>query len=292
MWFGVGFVVLVFMGLFFRWFTRQGALSYDRLDDWGHAFVIPVISAFFIWRNRDRLREARPMSFWPGLAPFLLGIVSYFYAVVAIQNHMIEGFSVLLAVFGLALLLLGPGVMRWLFLPIVYLVFGITLAEKIMIEITFQLQLLASEGAWVMLGTIGAFAGFEVDLQGNTLFIYNGGETIPLNVAEACSGMRMVVAFYALSVWVAMTWNREWWQRIALFLLAGPVAVFMNMIRVTVLGIASLWDGELATGQAHTLIGTLLLVPSLGLYLGIAWVLNRIVSEPKADGKAEKGAAS
>jgi hypothetical protein len=49
--------------------------------------------------------------------------------------------------------------MRWVFVPIAYLVFGITLAEKIMIEITFQLQLLASEGAWVILGAIGMLAG-------------------------------------------------------------------------------------------------------------------------------------
>lgn len=291
-WGGVGVLLLVFGALFFRWFYRQGELSLHRLDDWGHAFVIPVISAFFVWRNRDRLREIAPCVFWPGLAPFLLGIWAYFFSVVVVRNHMAEGLSVLLAIFGLALLMLGPGAMRWLFLPIGYLVFGITLAEKIMIEITFQLQLLASEGAWVMLGAIGMLTGFDVDLQGNTLYILRDGETIPLNVAEACSGMRMVVAFYALSVWVALTWNREWWQRIALFLLAGPVAVFMNMIRVAALGIASLWDAELATGQAHTLIGTLLLVPSLGLYLGISWILNRIVQEPEAGGGGAKASGS
>lgn len=288
MWAGVVLLAGVFGALFYRWFYRQGELSLDRLDDWGHAFVIPVISGFFIWRNRARLAETEPRVFWPGLAPFLLGIWAYFFSVVVVRNHMAEGFSVLLAIFGLTLMLLGPGVMRWLCLPIAYLVCGVTLAEKIMIEITFQLQLLASEGAWVMLGAIGLVSGFDVDLQGNTLYILRDGETIPLNVAEACSGMRMVVAFYALSVWVALTWNREWWQRIMLVLLAGPVAVFMNMIRVAALGIASLFDPELATGQAHTLIGTLLLVPSLGLYLGIAWVLNRIVTPA---GEAGSGSA-
>lgn len=289
-WVGVVLLLLMYQALFFRWFTRQGLLSWDKLDDWGHAFVIPIISGFFIWRNRAQILAQRPSPFWPGLAPFLLGVVSYFYAVVAVRNHMVEGLAALLALFGLALLLLGPGVVRWSFVAIAYLVFGITLAEKIMIEITFQLQLLASEGAWVILGTIGMLGGFEVDLQGNTLMIYKGSETIPLNVAEACSGMRMVVAFYALSVWVALTWNREWWQRIALFLLAGPVAVLMNMIRVAALGIASLWDADLATGQAHTLIGTLLLVPSLGLYLGISWMLNKIVEQP-AEAVAAGGGA-
>ncbi|MBZ0172335.1 MAG: exosortase/archaeosortase family protein [Phycisphaerales bacterium] len=285
---GAALLTVAYLGLFFRWFERQGLLSYDGLEDWGHAFIIPVISAFFIWRNRERIEAEAPEVFWPGLAPMLLGIMSYFYAVVAIQSHMIEGFAVLLTLFGLTLLLLGPAVMRWLVIPIGYLIFGITLAEIIMITVTFQLQLLASEGAWVILGAIGSFADFTIDLDGNTLRLYQGGRTIPLNVAEACSGMRMVVAFYALSVWVALTWCRQWWQRIALFLCAGPVAVFMNMIRVAVLGLLSIWDSNLAAGQAHTMIGTLLLIPSLGLYLGIAWALNRVVADETQDGKATR----
>jgi exosortase len=289
-WVGVGALALAYFGLYFRWFERQGLLSWSGLEDWGHAFVIPLISAYFVWRNRGRLREATPRAFWPGLLPLLLGIGGYFYGVVAIKNHMIEGFAALLALFGLVLFLLGPGVSRWLFIPIAYLAFGITLAERIMIEITFQLQLLASEGAWVILGVLGAVFGFSVDLEGNTLILYHNNETIPLNVAEACSGMRMVVAFYALSVWVALTWCSQWWQRILMFLLAGPVAVFMNMIRVAVLGLLSLWDPELSTGQAHTMIGTLLLIPSLGLYLGLAWVLNRVVTEPA--GESGKGATA
>lgn len=293
---GVVLLVLAYAALFYRWFERQGLLSWSGLEDWGHAFVIPLISAFFVWKNRERIAAATPRAFWPGLAPLLLGVMSYFYGVVAIQNHMIEGFAVLLSLFGLLLFLLGPGVMRWLFIPVAYLVFGITLAEKIMIEVTFRLQLLASEGAWVMLGTIGALFDFTVDLNGNTLVIFQGDREIPLNVAEACSGMRMVVAFFALSVWVALTWCRAWWQRIMLLLLAGPVAIFMNMIRVAVLGLLSLYNPDLAAGQAHTLIGTLLLIPSLGVYLGMAWVLNKIVEgEPKQAGPAsadQKGAGA
>lgn len=289
LWVGVGVLAVAYAALFFRWFERQGLMSWNALDDWGHAFAIPLISGFFVWRRRAEILAAPPRVFWPGLAPFLLGILCYFYGVVAVQNHMIEGFAVLLSLYGLTMLMLGPAVMRWLFVPVAYLIFGITLAEKIMIEITFQLQLLASEGAWVLLGGIGSLFGFTVDLDGNKLTIFEGAREIPLNVAEACSGMRMVVAFYALSVWVAMTWCERWWQRIALFLLAGPVAVLMNIVRVAVLGLFSLLDPELASGQAHTLIGTLLLIPSLGLYLGIAWVLNRLVVEPDAEATAAQG---
>src|SRR5690606_27312366 len=103
---------------------------------------------------------------------------------------------------------------------------------------------------------------------------------IPLNVADACSGMRMVVAFYALAGAVVLLSAKTWWQRIAIMLIAGPVAVAMNVFRVAVLGWLSLVDPNLASGDAHMMIGTLLLIPSLFLFMGLVWVLNRLERDP------------
>ncbi len=274
----IALVAVGFVGLFFRWFMFQHKHSWGSPQDWGHAYLIPLIAGYLVYQRREQLARVSPAAFWPGLAPFLLGIMSYFYAVVQVRNHMVQGFSMLLCLFGLLLLLLGPRAMRYLFLPIAFLAFGITVSEAIMIQLTFKLQLLASQGSWVMLSLIGSpFDWYSVDLQGNTLTMLYKGEAIPMNVAEACSGMRMVVAFFALAVSVAVLACKDWWQRILLLLLAGPVAVFMNMVRVTVLGLASLGDADLAAGEAHTLIGTILLVPSLLLFLAIVWALNKVV---------------
>jgi len=284
----VGVLLFVYVGLFWRWFERQHLLSASQLEDWGHAYLIPVISLYLVWKRREELSRVAFTTFWPGLIPVLLGVMGYFYAVVGIRNHMVEGLFVILTVFGLTLLLLGPAAMRWLFLPIAFLAFGVTLSERIMIEITFQLQLLASQGSWVMLGVIGAIAGFSIELDGNTISVITaGGEIHPLNVAEACSGMRMVVAFYALGGAAALVGCTQWWQRIALLLLAGPVALLMNMVRVTVLGLLTLVDPNLAAGNAHTLIGTILLVPSLALFLGVVWALNRVVDTGDASPATE-----
>ena len=277
-----GAIALAFVGLFFRWFHIQHQHSWKQPQDWGHAYLIPFISAYLIYQRRRAIASVRPSVYWPGLAPFLLGVMSYFFAVVNLRNPMTQGISILLCLFGLVLLLLGPRAMRYLFLPIAFLVFGITVSDQIMLTLTFELQLLASQGSWVMLSLIGSpFDWFTVDLEGNTLTIVHEGQNIPLNVAEACSGMRMVVAFFALAVSVAVLACRDWWQRILLLLLAGPVAIFMNMVRVTVLGLASLGDADLAAGEAHTLIGTILLVPSLLLFMCIVWALNRVVRDPE-----------
>lgn len=280
-----GLLLLAFVSVFWRWFFNQHQHSSGKLEDWGHAYAIPFISLYLIWMRRAELVKLPISTFWPGLAPFVLGMVSYFFCVVGVKNHMLQGFSMILSLFGLLLLLLGPAMMRVLFLPTAFLVFGVTLAEKVMINITFQLQLVASKGAWVLLSLLGPLLGYRVEVNGNTLeMLTNSGTSIPLNVAEACSGMRMVIAFIALGAAVALISCRHWWQRVALLLLAAPVAVFMNVIRVAVLGLLSLIDPQLAGGDFHMAIGTLLLIPGLGLFLAIVWALNKAVSESD-DGK-------
>ncbi|MBY0112644.1 MAG: exosortase [Phycisphaerales bacterium] len=279
-------VVLLLVGVvavFWQWFERQHRHSMGAPSDWGHAYVIPLISAYLVWRDREAITRTRTSTFWPGLLPVLLGIGSYFVAVVVVKNHMIQGLSMVLTIAGLALLLTGPRMFGRLFLPILYLVFAITISEMIMIKITFQLQLIASQGAGVLLALIGPLMGFTVDVDGNTLYITpTGKEPLPLNVAEACSGMRMVIAFFALAGAVALISSKFWWQRVAVLVLALPVAVFMNIVRVAILGIASKYSPELTKGDAHVMIGTLLLLPGLMLFLGIVWALGRVVDEPAA----------
>jgi exosortase len=280
-------VAAAFVGLFYRWFSKQGEFSAAHLEDWGHSFMVPAITGYLIWQRRATIAATPIRPFWPGLLPVALGIVSYLTLSIGRVpgTHMNQGAAVLLTVFGIALTLFGVRCFRWLSLPLAFLAFGITIAEAVMLAITWPLQLIASQGAYVMLALIGRVAGFQVGVEGNVLTVITAqGREFPLNVAEACSGMRMVVAFIALGAAVAVIACRLWWQRIAVFVLAVPVALLMNIIRVAVLGLLTLGNPDLAQGEAHTLIGTLLLIPGLGVFLVVVWALNAIVvlpSEPK-----------
>ncbi|MEM0983105.1 MAG: exosortase/archaeosortase family protein [Planctomycetota bacterium] len=271
--------VLAFALMFWQVLDRQREISTGQFEDWGHAFIVPFISGFLVWKSRDQLAKVEMRTFWPALPVVLLSIIIYFQSVVLIRSHFPQGAAMLLGLYGSTLLLLGPRAMRHLFLPLAYLSFAITLPESIMLRITFQLQFLASQGAWVMLSVCGLLLDFETELNGNTLKILTAdGRELPLNVAEACSGMRMVVAFYALAAGFALGSCRLWWQRATLILLAAPVAVLMNMARVAVLGLVSLVNPDLAAGNAHMVIGTILLFPSIALFFGVVWALNKFVS--------------
>lgn len=277
-----GLVTIAFVALFFRWFHRQHRFSIGALDDWGHTYVIPLIAGYLLWQRRDTLARAHLQPYWPGMIALLGGVAAYFFFLIVYTNHMFQGAAMLLALFGVLLLLLGTQAMRALMVPLAFLALGITISERVMIGLTFPLQKLAADGGYVLTSVLGYPFGVGAEVGGNTLTVLpREGDPIPLNVAEACSGMRMVVAFVALGAAVAVIQCRHWWQRIAVLLLAPPVAILLNVARVTTLAFASLVNPDLAAGQAHTLIGTLLLIPGLLLFLGIVWALQHIIREPE-----------
>jgi exosortase len=303
-WTAIALITAAFIGLFWEWMFRQHRFSWDGLDDWGHAYVVPFICLYIAWTARERLLAAPRRAFWPALPPLLMGVASYVFFIVGVSNHMLQGFSLILVLGSVLLLTLGPRAFRFLFLPVLFLVFAITISEQVMIKLTFPLQLIASQGAyWLMSAGATIWSAvssndFLVTLKGNTLVVDFDGKSHPLNVAEACSGMRMVIAFLALAATVGLFGCKLWWQRITLFLIATPVAVVLNIFRVALLGFLTLYDPGLATGDAHMIIGTLLLVPGLFAFMGLVWALNRCIAEEepeespsKAVGKTGKGAS-
>ncbi|MEM1165858.1 MAG: exosortase/archaeosortase family protein [Planctomycetota bacterium] len=277
------------LGISFEPFGWQGGTSWVKPEDWGHSYLVPLISAYYVWLHRDKIQRATTTVFWPGVLPLLLGVLCYFYFTIIFSNHMFQGAAFALTLSGVVLTLLGPRVFALLFFPIAFLMLGVTVSEAVMIQLTFKLQQIAAAGSFVMLNIVG----IETQLIGNQLHPidpFSGDALPPLNVAEACSGMRMVIAFVALSTAFAFFGCTEWWQRISVISLGVPVAIFMNVIRVALLGVLSLIDPELAGGQAHMVIGMILLVPSFLLFMGCVWVLQRIITP--ADPSAEESTAT
>ena len=278
-----------FFVMFFRWFIKQHEMSMASMEDWGHAYIVPLVCGFYIWTKRKEILSVRSRVYWPGLATALLGVVTYLYFVLVFPNHMFQGLSLVLTVSGLVLLLGGTRVFGALFFPVAYLALGITISEQVMLALTFPLKQFAAAGGDMLLNLLT----IETSRAPGSNLIYvlhsdSSKPAIPLNIEDACSGMRMVIAFVALGTAVAFLSCRFWWQRISLLLLTVPVALGMNIVRVAALGIAGLFDSELAGGDSHTFIGMLLLFPSLGIFMGCVWLLNKAVVED--EGQPAKGA--
>lgn len=211
----------------------------------------------------------------------LVGVGWYALCVIGpkpLFHHNLQAAGITLALFGAVWTILGTRAMRVLWFPLLYVcVFSQTLSERMLSKVTFLLQDLAALGAYGLLLVMG----LDADRSGNTITVISEGVSHPLNIAEACSGMRMVVAFAALGTFLAYTQMRGLVQRTLMVLSAIPVAVAVNILRIVTLGVLSLADANFAAGEFHHFVGLVWMLPGLLLFLGVQWIIsNLMVDDP------------
>ena len=250
-WFWIAVLGVLFVAVHHVFLRRMGLIALHN-NNWSHALLVPLISVYYIFQKRDALKATPMRLCWWGLPLMLAGLVGYAMGIYPIRNDMAQGYSMILSLFGLVLFLLGPGAMRLLWFPIVFLGFAVKVSDRVWDQIAAVLQQAAAVGATFMLKLSTLVFDFSVSYQGSRIdlsFVNDAGiwVTEPLNVAEACAGLRMLMAFLALGTAMAFLWNRTWWQRLVMVAMAAPIAVFINMCRVAVLGLLYLVDPRLVT---------------------------------------------
>ncbi len=270
------------IGLFWGFFSRQVRWAVSEQADWGHTLVIPLIAGYFIYLSRDRLLARQFKTAWAGFLPVVLGIGIYMVSALgpqALSHHNVRGAGVALTIFGLVLLFCGFRAMLLLWFPLAYMfVFGQTISDRFMQIVTFELQDLTARGAYFMLYIMG----MDIEREGNTLTLFSqAGQAMPLNIAEACSGMRMLMAFMALGVAMAYTGLPRLWQRVILVVMGVPTAIFVNVLRVVTLALLTKLDVNFAAGDFHSFVGLVWLVPAFLIYLGIMWIVKNMVTQEK-----------
>ena len=279
---GAIILIALFGVVFSDFFQQQFRFAWSQPSDWGHTLVIPFVAGYFVWLRQDELRKLQPFrQNWWGLLPIALGVAWYMLCVFGpkpLYHHNGMSLGIASALFGTVWLLFGSAAMRWLWFPIAFTCFfGQTLSEVLLNKVTFQMQDIAAVGAQFLLVVIGT----DVDRSGNTLTVWSDGVPHPLNVAEACSGMRMLVAFLALGVFLAYTNLTIAWQRILLVLLGVPIAILVNMIRVASMGVLTQFDANFVDGEFHELVGFVWMLPALFLYLGTLWGIRNLMTDAK-----------
>jgi exosortase/archaeosortase family protein len=89
--------------------------------------------------------------------------------------------------------------------------------------------------------------------------------------------MRLLMVFLALGVAMAYLHYRPLWQRIILLASTVPIAIFCNVVRVTVTGfVYILIHPKYAQGIYHDMLGLAMLPLAFGLYGFLAWFMSSL----------------
>ena len=236
--------------------------------EYSHGFIIPVLSAFLIWRQRAEIRGMPLTGSWLGVLLIAAGLGLRYIGELSTM-HTLEHYAFLLVVYGLVLAVTGPAIFRHLWMPLLILIFAVPLPTFFTKELSLELQLLSSMfGVWLM-----RLAGISVLLQGNVIDL----GSYQLEVAEACSGLRYLFPLMTLAFIMVFLFRAPVWKRVLLFLSSIPITVVMNSLRIAFIGITvDRWGSGMAEGVLHDFEGWVVFMFSTGTLILTAFALNRI----------------
>jgi len=218
-------------------------------ENYSHGFLIPLVSAYMIWRHRERIRSLPRVSSGAGLFLIVGGLLLFMVASIAVE-YFTQRLSLLIVGGGLILYLGGRRVAGVTAFPLIYLLFMIPVPYVIYYSTSFPLELLASRLTTAVVGLLG----IPIVRSGNILQL----ESTTLQVVDACSGLRSLISLSALAAAMAYLTQRTLVTGVVLFVSSVPVAIGANVLRLTVTAIlASLYGERVAQGFLHQFSGIL-----------------------------------
>lgn len=249
------------VGLFKEW---QGN------DDYSAGQLVPMMALFLIWVERDRLKECVLKPCWWGIGIVLLAVFARVFGLLFMYESA-ERYSLALIIAGLVLWVAGRQVFRVVSWILLILFLMVPFPGKIHNMISGPLQRMATTGAVFLLEAFGV----RVSQQGNVIML---NQSISMSVVEACSGLRMMMAFIIVAAFIAYMTKRSRWQKAILFLSSIPVAVLCNIIRLSVTGMLFLLAGsEIAEKFFHDFAGLVMMPAAVLLMFGELWLMEKLI---------------
>jgi exosortase len=253
---------------------RDLVFVWQTNEQYSHGFLVAPFALFLLWQRRDRLdRAALRPSVW-GLVVLAAGVGLWLYG--AYFHYVwLNTITIIPCVAGVCLALGGWAAWRWAWPAVLFLVFMVPLPFRVSDALSGPMQRVATQSSTFVMQVLGLPALAE----GNVIHLNDSA----IDVVEACSGLRMLVVFFALSTAVALVVRRPLTDRLIILASAAPIAVLSNIIRVTVTGILhQAVDSETANAFFHDVAGWLMMPLALGLLALELRLLSRLFIEPPA----------
>ncbi len=246
------------------WFTRP---------EYSHGVLIPLIAGYLIWQRRHDIAARGFNGNWLGLGAVVLGLALWLIGRIT-TIFAVSQYALVIMFYGLALALVGAKSFAKLWPPMLMLLLMIPLPYFFYYNLSSELQLVSSAfGVWLM-----RLVGISVYLSGNVIDL----GSFQMQVAEACDGLRYLFPLMTLGFIIAYFFRAPLWQRLLVFLSSVPLTIFMNSLRIAMIGVfADHGNTSLAEGLLHQLQGWVIFMASGALLLAETWVLARLFIRDK-----------
>jgi exosortase len=219
---------------------------------YSHGWLIPAMSGVLIWRWWPKLSQLPAKPFWPALIPLAACLW------VTRVAHINTTYA-LLSVCFIGTIICGVWFVagfRWALLTspaVLYLAFGLPLWESFINLYTNPLQIHSTEISYQLLQAFG----FDPYRDSPTVIIVN---SFMLNVDVPCSGLKLLLALSAFSVFFVLYSRLKLWANAILLAMIVPLAIFINGLRIALIGVVGEMYGEDAGMKFHDYSGYITLL--------------------------------
>lgn len=267
----------VWLGLFtlFRDDWAAMALQWWNISTYNHIVLIPPILVWLVWQRWRELEKIEPQAWWPGL--FLFAGAAFLWLLGAVSGLDLARQAGAVAMLGATVpLLLGPRVAMALMFPLTYLAFLIPIGEelvKVLQTITADITVALTHASGIPAAIDGVFIDTPAGL---------------FEVAEACSGVKFLIAMVAFGVLAANVCFVSWPRRAAMLATCVVVPVLANGVRAWgTIYAAQLFGVEVASGFDHIVYGWFFFAIVLALIIAGTWrFFDRPMNDPMIDAEA------
>jgi len=273
-------IAWLYSSILARLFLQWVGPSHD--PNFEHGVFVPLFALFVLWQDRKKLSVIAPAPSWAGLPLLVLSLFMLVLGVLGAELFF-SRVSLLILLAGLIILFQGWTFFRAILFPWAFLILMIPIPTLILQQVTFPLQLLAAKLAAALLELVGV----AVLRQGNVIVL----ASMPLDVAEACSGIRSLLTLVTLAIIYGYLLETRLWVRVILALSAVPIAVAANSFRIFGTGLlVQYWDPDKAEGFFHSFSGWLIFVVALILLFAVHRAISLICGSPEKTGPKVKSA--
>ncbi len=250
---------------------QQMIYTWRAYPDYSHGFLIVPLAIYFAYERRYQLQAAQLGGSWWGVVLLTAGVGALLVGELGgLLTALRSGF--VFTIMGLVLLLAGRQIFQILLFPLLFTFLMVPLPQSLVNIVAFPLQLIAA--SWAVSGL--QLISIPALLEGNIIHLAH----TELFVADACSGLRSLMALLTLGVVFAHFFRPgRVIQQCVLVTSTIPIAIVVNAFRVFLTGfLAHHWGRESATGFIHEFQGMITFSLAFVLLLGEARLLKDFFS--------------
>ena len=248
---------------------RQLLNAVLRREESSHAVFVPLLSFYFVWRKRARLREMQlRYDIIPGLGVVAGGLLLFSLAR-AHDYFFWECFSFVIVILGLAICFLGKDWLKEILFPVVFLISMIPIPEHVYGTMADWLREAAISASTQVLALIG------VPFLREDLMIHLPNTALNINIG--CSGIRYLLSYFFFGIAYAYLYRTKTSQRVLLVCLTIPISLMASTLRLTSIALLAYYIGpHMATYWPHVITSWLVFLSVLAFFVALdQWLVSR-----------------